>query len=343
VAVERFSLLFSNTRLPQEQVAFVVCQQQHVSKLKRRRHAENTAYRWRGASGILFLGLLQLSAVGCVAFGRRSPVPEEIATCRELSRQGVAAFEMGRWVESEVLLRKAIEASPNDSETRRYLAEALWHRGAADEALREIEAALSMDRYDASLNVRAGEMWLAVGDTKQAIAHAEQAIGIDPKLASAWALRGRVFWQMNETDRAMADLQRALQYAPNNSDVLLDLAALYRQRGQPTRCLTTLHHLLETYPPGEEPQLVLLLEGLTLSELGRPQQAVESLLAASQRGPRNVEVLYRLAQAQLAAGDPATAAITAEQALAVDATHEQSRKLVAELSQPVAPNGTMRR
>ena len=250
---------------------------------------------------------------------------------------------MGRWVESEVLLRKAIEASPNDSETRRYLAEALWHRGAADEALREIEAALSMDRSDASLNVRAGEMWLAVGDAKQAIAHAEQAIGIDPKLASAWALRGRVFWQMNETDRAMADLQRALQYAPNNSDVLLDLAALYRQRGQPTRCLTTLHHLLETYPPGEEPQLVLLLEGLTLSELGRPQQAVESLLAASQRGPRNVEVLYRLAQGRAAAGDPAAAAITAEQALAVDATHEQSRKLVAELAQPVAPKGTMRR
>ena len=48
---------------------------------------------------------------------------------------------------------------------------------------------------------------------------------------------------------------------------------LYRQRGQATRSLTTLHHLLETYPPGEEPQSVLMLEGLTLLDLGRPQQA----------------------------------------------------------------------
>ena len=287
--------------------------------------------------------ILLCATVGCTAFGRRNPVPEEVDACRELSRQGVAALEMGQWGQAEVLLRQAISASPNDSQTRRYLAEALWRRGAADEALREIEAAVEIDRSDASLTVRAGEMMLAVGDAEQALAHAERAIGMDPKLASAWALRGRVFWQRNQSDRALADLQRALEYAPNSADVLLDLAALYRQRSQPTRCLTTLHHLLDCYPPGEEPQLALLLEGVTLTELGRPAQAAESLLAASQRGPRNAEVLYRLAQAQLAAGDAATAVATAQQALAVDGTHEQTRRLVAELAQHATPTAPTRR
>jgi tetratricopeptide (TPR) repeat protein len=278
-----------------------------------------------------------VAMTGCTTFGRRSPVPEDVAACRELSRQGVAALEMGEWGQAEILLRQAMEASPDDSETRRYLAEALWRRGAADEALREIAAAVAMDGSDASLRVRSGEMLLAVGDTEQALAEAERAISIDLTLASAWALRGRVFWQLNRSERALADLQRALEYAPNRSDVLLDLAALYRQRGQPTRCLTTLHHLLDTYPPGEEPQLALLLEGIALSELGRPQQAVESLLAASERGPANAEVLYRLAQAQLASGDPVIAVTTAQQALALDGSHTQTRQLVAELAQHAAP------
>ena len=66
---------------------------------------------------------------------------------------------------------------------------------------------------------------------------------------------------------------------------------LYRQLGQPARALATLHHLLDTYPPGEEPQLSLLLEGQTLADLGRPTQAAESLHAAVRRGPPNARGL----------------------------------------------------
>jgi tetratricopeptide (TPR) repeat protein len=281
--------------------------------------------------------LLLLLVAGCATFGRRGTLPEEVAACRELSRQGASAMEIGQWAQAESLLKQAVEASPNDSEPRRYLAEALWHRGVGDEALEQIEEAVKLDKSDASLTVRAGEMLLAVGSTDQALAHAEQAIRLDPKLASAWALRGRVLWQMGERDRALADLQRALQFAPDNPDLLLDVAVLYRQRGQPARALATLHHLLDTYPPGEEPQLPLLLEGQMLAELGRPGQAAESLAAAAGRGPPNAEVVYQLAQAQSAAGDDVAAAATAQQALAIDASHEASRQLLIQLAGRASP------
>lgn len=300
--------------------------------------------RLRSPSAVWILCVLSLTqSTGCATFGRRTPVPDEIAECRDLSRQGVAALEMGNWGEAEMLLRKAMQSSPNDPETRRYLAEALWHRGAADEALREIEAAVGMDPDDAALHVRAGEMLLAVGDVQPALRHAEQAIGNDSQLGSAWVLRGRVYWQMNDLERALADLQRGLQYAPNNPEVLLDLAALYRQRGEPARTLTVIHHLLDSYPPGEEPQLALLLEGLALVDLGRTGQGIESLTTANQRGPRNAEILFRLAQAQLANGDPIAASDTAQQALAIDATHEQCRQLVAQLAHATASGATSRR
>ncbi len=251
--------------------------------------------------GQKWIGVLALLLAGCATFGRRGPVPEEVATCRELSRQGVAAMEMGQWPQAETLLRKAIAASPADATTRQHLAEALWRRGATQEALVQMEAAIRLNDSDASMTVRAGEMLLATGSTEKALERAEQAIGLDPKLAAAWALRGRVRWHQNQMDRALADLQRAIQFAPDQADLLFDVATLYRQRGQHSRCLTTLHHLLDTYSPGEEPSTTLQLEGLTLLELGRPREAAQSLLAASERGEPSADLLLQLAQAERAA------------------------------------------
>jgi cytochrome c-type biogenesis protein CcmH/NrfG len=130
----------------------------------------------------------------------------------------------------------------------------------------------------------------------------------------------------------MADLQRALVFEPDNQSVLLELAMMYRERGDHARCLTTMHHLHDTYSPGEEPQSMLLLEGLTLMELKRPSQASEVFLTASQRGPANADLLFQLAQAESAAGRRAEAAVVLQQALAVDATHQPSRALLAQLA-----------
>jgi len=75
---------------------------------------------------------------------------------------------------------------------------------------------------------------------------------------------------------------------------------------------------------------------LALADLGRPQQAADSLQAASRKGPPNAEILYYLAQAELASGRYAQAAASAQQALAADASHEPSRQLLARLAQSSA-------
>ena len=195
----------------------------------------------------------------------------------------------------------------------------LWHRGATDAAIVQIEAAVRLDRAT-PLVVRSGEMLLGTGSAEKAPTR-RRSIALNPKLASAWALRGRVYWRMDQTDRALADLQRSLQFAPDSSDVLMDIAAIYRQCGQHDRCLTTLHHLLDTYPPGQATQLAYWMEGLSLADLGRPEQAVECLEIANRQGPANADVLYYLAQAQLTCGRPAAATAAAQQALAINPAH----------------------
>jgi tetratricopeptide (TPR) repeat protein len=287
--------------------------------------------------------MLMLVAPGCATFGRRTAAQEKIAAGRELSRQGVTAMEMGDWPQAEMLLQKAAQLAPEEANTRQQLAEALWHKGAASQALSHIEAAVRLEPTDAALLVRAGEMAFAMGNHEQALSLAEGAIQIDAKLAGAWALRGRVFRRLGQPERAIADLQRALALSPQNSEILLDVALYYRQRGQSARALTTLHYLLDTYAPGEEPQMPLLLEGITLLDLGRPQQAAESLQLAAHRGPPNVDVFHHLAQAEFAAGKYLEASAAAHQVLAIDASHQASRQLLTQLAANHQPEDPQRR
>jgi tetratricopeptide (TPR) repeat protein len=252
-------------------------------------------------------------------------------------------MESGRWQQAEDLLNKAVIGAPEDASSRRWLAEALWQRGARQEAVAEIERAVDCDKRNAELRVRAGEMALATGAHDIALKHADKAIGNDPALASAWALRGRCYRQLQHSDRALADLQHALQFAPDRTDVLLDVATIYRERGLPERSLTTLHRLLDTYSPGSEPQSVLLLEGIVLLEMGRPQQACEALAAAKQRGKLAPDGLYYLAQAYSATGQPQLALEAANEALVLDSTHEPSRQLVMQIAARTSQGAVERR
>jgi tetratricopeptide (TPR) repeat protein len=259
-------------------------------------------------------------------------VPESVATCRQLARDGISALELGNYNQACTLLESAVKTSPTDIDARRQLAEALWQMGRRQDAVVHMEAAVRLDPAHAPTLVRSGEMLLSRGNDNRARERSEQAIGLEPTLAGAWKLRGRVYHRHNEPLRALADLQQALHYAPQETEVLLEVAEIQYQLQRPQRSLTTLHHLLDTCPPGLEPQRALWLEGLAYSKLDRPHDAVESLLAASEQGPAHADLLYALAQAEVAAGHPNAAARSVRQALALDSGHQASRTLLAQLT-----------
>jgi tetratricopeptide (TPR) repeat protein len=286
-----------------------------------------------------------LAGGGCASMRKQRIVPESIAACRQLSRDAVAAMELGQWDESRSLLQEAISTSPTDIDARRHLAEVLWLTGDQRDAVLQMEAAVRLDPRNAPTVVRSGEMLLAIGAVDSAAERAQQAIALDAKLAGAWALRGRVFRQRDEPLRALADLQQALRFSPHSTDVLLDTAEVQFQMGRTERSLTTLHHLLDVYAPGEEPQRALWLEGLAYQALNRPDDAIESLYAASLRGTPHADLLYQLALAEQTAGQAAAAANTVRQALSVDNEHRLSRVLLAQLEESVVPNnnGVFRR
>ncbi len=241
---------------------------------------------------------------GCVSWRALQPVPPSVAAGRRLARQGVAAMEVERWDEAELLFASAVEKSPEDAEARRYLAEALWRRGSATDALEHISIAAKLDADDATTAVRAGEMLLDAGEASRAIKQGNRAVRLDNNLAAAWTMRGRAHSAEGETDRALADFQRALLLAPNSAEVLLETARLYHGQQQHQRCLATLHRLQDHSTPGSESPDVLELEGRTYLVLGRPRLAGERLALAAERGSTSVDLAGLQAQAatQMGAG-----------------------------------------
>lgn len=278
------------------------------------------------------LGLLLVFAAtipGC-ALNRRGQTGY-VDQAKQMWRRGVAALESGEVGEAESWLRKAAEATPEDAPTQGHLAEALWQSGQHDEALTCAEQACRCAPDDCPAATRAGEMRLAQGDARQAVDWGNRAIELNARSGAAWALRGRANQKLGATELALADYQQALRYLPTDPQLLTDVALLHRARGDHRRSLTTMHHLLDAYPPGQEPAGALALAGESYLALGRPRDAAETLQLAADRGPASAGLLCRLAEAQAACGDTAGAIAGARRALDLDAQHDRSRQLLAKL------------
>ena len=286
--------------------------------------------------------LLAVACCGCHLIGGQQPVSKQEAASRKSSQLGISLLEQGKWHDGEVELAKAIKACPDDPEPHHHYAEALWHKGDKAGALAQMLEAIRLNGEDPLLMVRAGEMSLELGRKDEAGNLADQAIGLNPRLSAAWSLRGQVAELNGLMDEALADLNRALQYQHDDKRALFLVAELYRRQGRPDRALSTLESLRDCYVPGDEPQQVLVLEGLAFAALRRYDDAADVYNVALSRDPQSLELLDRLADAQIPGGRPRDAAITVNQALAIDPNHGPTRALAERIDLAIRPTDSRR-
>ncbi len=286
---------------------------------------------------------LALLASGCRLARMEGLGSRSVATSRQFSQEGVTAMERDQWDRAELLLSQAVRACPSDPDARRNYADALWHRGARQEAVAQLAEAIRRAPENAASHARLAEMRLAMGNVEAALASAERSADLDPKLGSAWAVRARIMRAKRQPQEALANYHRALGCCPADSEIPLEIAEVYLQTAQPERSLAALQRLAEHYAPGDEPQGVLYLEGLSCLALHRYGDALTSLQAAAKREPATPEILVRMAEAQMALGDPAAAGATVREALALDPKHEPSRELLDRVEVTGRPGAVLQR
>jgi tetratricopeptide (TPR) repeat protein len=291
--------------------------------------------------------LRSLLLVGCcVLCGCRSwpwrpgPVPQSVAKCRSLSHQALVEMEQGQWQTAEPLLQKAIDACPTDTDAQRHYAEVLARRGATDQALVHLDQARRLAPHDASLSVRAGEIYLASGQIDMAAQTARVALATDRNAADAWALRGRIKLARGQPQEALADLLRALGYRPDDPALLEQVARLYLANQRPDRAVMYFQTLAQNLAPSDQPAELLILQAEAYAALGRFTDAVGYFRLASAHGPPSAELLYRLAQTEMRSGNLQSARAAAQEALQLQPAHVGSQQLLAHLANGHAATGS---
>lgn len=281
-----------------------------------------------GTINVLFV-LVCLSG-GCTTLSKNK-IDENVVAARQLSLRGVDAMQRGQMAEAETLFSRALDTCPLDERIQGHYAETLWQLGERERAIAHMDQAVRLSGGNADLLVRLGDMYLAQGDLQRAARQAELATRANRQLASAWALRGDVLSRTGHTDESLASYHRALSYRQHYPRVQLAIAEIYGQQGRHARALATLRSLADGYPGGEVPQEVVVRQGIVLKKLGRYDAAVETLAEAGADGGATRDQLYHLAEAQLLAGDPTNARLTARSALARAPDHGPTRELCQRL------------
>ena len=271
-----------------------------------------------------------VAGAGCMAV-RRGPGNDPVLASRQLSLRGLDAMHAQRWDEAESLFKSAIETHAANDDARRQYADVLWRRGNREEAVRQMEEAIRLSGGDPALHVQLGEMYLELGDLQRAWQQAEEALAAHRQSAAAWALRGDVLRRRGNAEEALASYHRATTYQPRYPRVQMAVAEIYQEQSRPRRTLATLQLLAEQYGNEPPPTEVLVMQGLAFKALGRYTEAIDSFVAARQRGEPTAALLYHLGESHWLAGDLANADLAIRAALASDPNHEPSRRLGVEI------------
>jgi tetratricopeptide (TPR) repeat protein len=285
--------------------------------------------------------LAALCAPGCKSLCKR-PVAENVVEARQISMRAMEAMQQGHDEEAEKLFAQALEVCPVDERARCRYADLLWRRGQHAQAVKQMEEAARLSGGDAGLLVQLGQMQLARGEKDKAGDCAKKAVQSDRNLASAWALLGDTQRAAYDSEAALASYHKALSLQEFYPPVQMAVAEIYRSQNKPQRSLATLAALEDRYTTEPPPIDLLLSRALALKQLGRYEDAAQSLTIAIARGATSADVFCELADAQLQAGDTTNARLSASAALEVSPDHVRGRQLMAALQSEAARTARLR-
>lgn len=98
-----------------------------------------------------------------------------------------------------------------------------------DEAKKEYEAALSVNKFDEKSECRLGAMAYDAGDLKESLSHYSEALRLQPDDVEANLGMAKVLIEMNETEKATVFAEHALQMDPASAEAHFRLSTIYRQ------------------------------------------------------------------------------------------------------------------
>ena len=188
---------------------------------------------------VLFAGC---ALIGCSAMRRQCAERRE--ACDALCQQARNAKNEGWPDQADLLLNEAVRQRPDDIETRRHLAEAMWDCGRQQDAIAEYRELVEGHPGDARLHQRLAVMSWAIGQRELAAQSADRALRLDPMAVEALLVKARSEAARREFDSAVAWYIRLSRAAPDLIDAKVELAAIHVERGHSHQACTLLRDVV---------------------------------------------------------------------------------------------------
>jgi tetratricopeptide (TPR) repeat protein len=257
---------------------------------------------------------------------------ERLAVARQLSLRGADAMNDNRMGDAETYFSEALQSCPADERAQWGYAEALWNRGHCGASIHHMQEAIRLSGNNPEYRIRLGQMYLSQRDIERARHQARSILDHDQKNAKAWALLGDVERSAQQWTAAMHCYHRALLIRSDYPEVQIAMADIYRHVGRPERTLATLDRLADLHPDQHNDAESSLIRGLALAELGRKEDAIESLSRAARHLPaEQSDRLVDLAAAQYRLGELVDARMTLGKILQRHPDHAAAKSLQSTL------------
>lgn len=150
----------------------------------------------------------------------------------------VVAHELARQGQMDAAIRnyrEALKIDPNLPGLHFELAEALnasETKAGKDEAKREYEAALSVNKLDEKSVCRLGTIAYQAGDLQESFSHYSRAVQLQPDDPEANMDLAKDLMEMKQTQKAQALLEHAVHLNPTSPEAHFRLATIYREEGR---------------------------------------------------------------------------------------------------------------
>ncbi len=275
-----------------------------LAHLRQRPGSESSVTLLRGVllvkNGYAYPALIELAKV------------QEVPECREaaLAARGEAWYRLGRQVEAQAELQRALELNANAVDVHRWLAASYYDLGAIHNAMEHLKRVAALDEQDYRSLRLMGLIHKDYERYDEAVGFYQEALQRGASAADAAPMRE----ELAECQLKLREFQEALESltpcAPSPR-VLALRAEAHWGGGQPAEASRLLEQALAADPAHLES---LLLRGTILLEESQSAEAINTLEAAVAAAPRDHRGRMKLAQALALAGRHEQAAAEQKQA-----------------------------
>jgi putative PEP-CTERM system TPR-repeat lipoprotein len=190
---------------------------------------------------------------------------------------GRAQFSAGNSAEGLAYLSQALEAAPDDLNTRLLYVSALIETGRNAEAIEQLESMQSTGGADYRREVLLIVARNAAGDTAAALAAADELLAAYPNDASVRAVVGSFKRGLGRNDEAINHFKDALSIDSSNESALFGLASVSMEQGEVVDAERALVRLLDQSPANVAALAMLA----NILEQNNDLEAIDRRLAAA--------------------------------------------------------------